>query len=300
MVENAIRLCIRFMPSEIRESFRAVLSRSAEPWLPGMAESMTAITWQKIASRGFVPTNYGTHRWLQNDPNAERLELATLDLGNSLECRIEELPAPSRVRYEKSGLIVLGSLSIEPPIAAIRSALCLIALVPSLHATVAAYLRTLHVLQASGSDFDVSHSDPEVPFSIFVSIPSVDREGKLRLAESIIHECMHLQFTMIEAELPLVCDRNVLVFSPWQQTARPLSGVLHGLYVFSVIDAYFRAVGQSCSLTQEERAFVIKRRDQIRQEVAQVTYLTTTKGLTHEGRGLVCYFLRCLGISAAG
>ena len=296
MVENATRSCIRFMPSGIRESFRATLSQSAEPWFPGIAEPMTAITWQAIARHRFIMSNYGTHRWLENDPTAERLELATLDLGNSLECRIEELPAPSRVRYERSGLAFLGSLFIETHIAAVQSALSLIALVPSLHATVAAYLRTLHVLQAPGTDFDVSHSDPEVPFSIFVSIPSGERESKLRLAESIIHECMHLQLTMIEVELPLVCDRNVLVFSPWQQTARPLGGVLHGLYVFSVIDAYFRALGQSCSLTQEERAFVTKRREQIAQEVAQVANLATTKGLTDEGRVLVCYFLRCLGI----
>lgn len=284
------------MPSGIREAFRAVLSQSAEPWFPGMAESMTAVTWQAIARRGFVPTNYGTHRWLENKPTAERLEFATLDLGNSLECRIEELPVPSRVRYERSGLAFPGSLSIETHFATVRSALSLIALVPSLYATVAAYLRTLHVLQAPGTDFDVSHSDPEVPFSIFVSIPSGEREGKLRLAESIIHECMHLQLTMIEAELPLVCDRNALFFSPWQQTARPLGGVLHGLYVFSVIDAYFRALGQCCSLTQDERAFVTKRRDEITQEVAQVAYLATTKGLTNEGRALVYYFLRCLGI----
>ena len=241
-------------------------------------------------------SNYGTHRWLQNDPTAERLELATLDLGNSLECRIEELPAPSRVRYETFGLVFPKFVSTEATLSAVRSALSLIALVRSLHGTVAAYLRTLHVLQAPGTDFDVSHSDPEVPFSIFVSIPSSEREGKLRLAESIIHECMHLQLTMIEAELPLVCDRNVLVFSPWQQTVRPLGGVLHGLYVFSVIDTYFRVLGQSCSLTQDERAFVTKRRDEIAQEVAQVAHLATAKELTNEGRVLVCYFLRCLGI----
>ena len=280
------------MPSGIREAFRAVLSQSAEPWFPGMAESMTAVTWQAIARRGFVPTNYGTHRWLENKPTAERLEFATLDLGNSLECRIEELPSPSRVRYERSGLAFPGSLSIETHIATVRSALSLIALVPSLYATVAAYLRTLHVLQAPGTDFDVSHSDPEVPFSIFVSIPSVEREGKLRLAESIIHECMHLQLTIIEAELPLVCDRNVLIFSPWQQTARPLSGVLHALYVFSVIDAYFQALGQSCSLTRDERAFVTKRREQITQEVAQVADLANVEGLTNEGGVLVGQLLR--------
>ena len=239
--------------------------------------------------------NYGTHRWLKNDPTAERLELATLDLGGSLECQIEVLPASSRVRYERSGLVFSRSISIEAHIAAVRSALSLIAVVPSLHVTVAAYLRILHVLQAPVMNFDVSHSDPEVPFSIFVSIPSDEREGKLRLAESIIHECMHLQLTMIEAELPLVSDRNSLVFSPWRQTARSLGGVLHGLYVFSVIDAYFQALEQSCSLTPDERAFVTQRRDKITQEVAQVSHLAILDGLTADGRILAGHALRCLG-----
>ena len=284
------------MPSEILEAVRAVLSESAEPWFPCLAEPMTAITWQASARPSFVPPNYGTHRWLENDPMAERLELATLDLGDSLECRIEALPVSSQIRYEKSGLVFPRFISIEIHVEAIRSALTFIALVPSLHATIAAYLRTLHILQAPGMDFDVSHSDPEVPFSIFVSIPSGKREGKLRLAESIIHECMHLQLTMIEAKFPLVSDWNVLVFSPWQKRARPLSGVLHGLYVFSVIDAYYQALDQSRSLMPDEKAFVAKRRDEITQEVAQVADLANVEGLTNEGGVLVRQLLRRFGL----
>ena len=279
-----------------REAVRTALSEFAEPWLPGLAEPLTALRWQGPACHGFVMASYGTHRWLENDPTAERLELATLDLGHSLECRIEELPASSRVRYERSGLIFSGSISIEAHVLAVRSALSLIALVPSLHATVGAYLRTLHVLRAPGMDFDVSHSDPEVPFSIFVSIPCSGREGRLRLAESIVHECMHLQLTMIEALRPLVRDRDASAFSPWRQGVRPLGGVLHGLYVFAVTDAYFQALRQSRSLTLDETAFVTKRRDEITQEVRQVSHLATVEGLTDDGRILAGHALRSLGI----
>ena len=284
------------MQSGIQEAFRAVLSQSVEPWFPSIAEPTTAVTWQAIARHGFIMSNYGTHRWLQKDPTAELLELATLDLGDSLECRIEELPVSSQVRYEAFGLVFPRSVTTEANLSAVRSALSLIALVPSLYVTVAAYLRILHVLKAPNTDFDVSHSDPEVPFSIFVSIPSGEREGILRLAESIIHECMHLQLTMIEAALPLVNDRNVLIFSPWQQRARPLCGVLHGFYVFSVIDAYYEALDQSRSLIPDEKAFVTKRRDEITQEVAQVADLANVEGLTNEGRVLVRQLLRRFGL----
>jgi len=284
------------MQSGIQKAFRAVLLQSVEPWFPSIAEPTTAATWQAIARHGFIMSNYGTHRWLQKDPTAELLELATLDLGDSLECRIEELPVPSRVRYEALGLVFPRSVTTEATLSAVQSALSLIALVPSLHGTVAAYLRTLHVLQARGIDFDVSHSDPKVPFSIFVSIPSGEREGKLRLAESIIHECMHLQLTMIEDELPLVNDRNALYFSPWQATWRPLSGVLHGLYVFSVIDAYFQALEGCHSLTLAERMSVVTRRKQIDQEVAQVADLANVEGLTEEGRILIGQLLERFGL----
>ncbi len=284
------------MPGGIREAVRAALSQTVEPWFPGLAEPMTALAWQGLARHGFVMANYGTHRWLERDPAAGRLELAKLDLGDSIECRIEELPASSRVRYERSGLVLSGAISIETHVEAVRSALSVIALVPGLFATVAAYLRILHVLQAPGMDFDVSHSDPEVPFSIFVSVPFSRREGRIRLAESIIHECMHLQLTMIDNALPLVDDREASAFSPWRQRQRPLLGVLHGLYVFSVIDACFRALDRSWLLTPGERMFVAKRRGEIAQEVAQVAHLVTVGGLTDDGRVLVCRALRCLGI----
>lgn len=48
--------------------------------------------------------------------------------------------------------------------------------------------------------YDVSHSTPVLPLSIFVSVPGADeRHAELRLAESIIHEAMHLQLTFIES-----------------------------------------------------------------------------------------------------
>ena len=268
---------------------------------------MNAVVWQQLMRLGFVPANYGTHRWLAGDPTAERSELATLDLGNSRECRVEVLPASSQVRYVDLGVVLSESTCIEADVASIRSALSLIASVPSLYTTIAAYLRALHVLQAPGMDFDVSHSDPEVPFSIFVSIPPPNRRGTLRLAESIVHECMHLQLTMIETIVPLVGDANTAAFSPWQQRTRPLRGILHGLYVFSVIDACFQALERNGSLASDETGFVGKRRRKIANEITQVAHLAGADELTDEGSILVGELLqrfdlgkRCIAQKIAG
>ena len=209
----------------------------------------------------------------------------------------EVLPMSSRVRYEALGLIFSDTATIEAAVAAVRSALSLIASIPSLYIAVAAFVRSLHVLQAPGMDFDVSHSDPEVPFSIFVSIPPPERQGPLRLAESIIHECMHLQLTMIETILPLVGAGNATAFSPWQQRARPFRGILHGVYVFSVIDACLQALDGSGSLAPDETAFVRKRRREIAHEVAQVDHFAIAEELTDDGGVLVGQLLRRFGLN---
>ncbi len=282
------------MQSDIPKVFKAALSCPDEPWFSDMSKIVTAVVWGKFAHCGFIPANYDTHRWLKNDPTAARPHFGTLDLGNSLQCRVETLPASSRIRYEKSGLIFLPCVSIKASIPILQSALSFVALVPSLHATVARYLRSLHILQAPGGDYDVSHSDPKVPFSIFVSIPISERERRLRLAESIIHECMHLQLTLIEEMLPLVTDQEARSFSPWLRTLRPLAGVLHGLYVFTVIHTWFKVLRHDALLTPNERAFARKRQDEIAQEATQVAGFASMEGLTNEGRCLARYLNQCL------
>ena len=257
---------------------------------------MATVVWEEIAHHGFTPANYGTHRWLEKDPTVDRIHFARLDLGNSFECLIESLPRSSRAPYEEAGLIFSKCFSTEANLDVLQSALSLIASVPSLHATVAQYLRSLHILESPGADYDVSHSDPGVPFSIFASVPLFERKGRLRLAESIIHECMHLQLTITEEVLPLVEAPEVRLFSPWRQTLRPVTGVLHGFYVFAVVHEFFRVLSLTGSLTSDESVFVSMRRRQIVEEVAQVAFLGSTEGLTDDGRCLVRYLNRCLDL----
>jgi hypothetical protein len=48
--------------------------------------------------------------------------------------------------------------------------------------------RRCDAAKTRGHDYDVSYSDPRLPFSIFVGINSGDQaNGKLRLAEGISH-----------------------------------------------------------------------------------------------------------------
>ena len=277
---------------------RAAVSQSTEPWFPEASRAIAAVVWAKIACDGFTLANYGTHRWLMKNPTVDRNHSARLELGSSLECLIESLPGLSRARYEEGGLKFPAGVATKDDLTVIQAALALIAAVPTMHATVRQYLRSLHILEPDGFDYDVSHSDPGVPFSIFVSVPHSDGRGPVRLAESIVHECMHLQLTIAEQVLPLVEAPDAYFFSPWQQTLRPVTGVLQGFYVFVVVREFLRVLSLTGCLTLEERAFVCKRRREITREIAQVTLLGLAEELTNDGRFLVRHLNRCVGLQA--
>ena len=208
------------IPFTIREA----LSQSVEPWLPDISSHLAAAVWNEIACMGFTPENYGTHRWLEKNPTSDRIQLARLNFNRSQKCRIEALPPMSRFPYEEVGLVFSDRFTINSKRQLIQSALSLISTVWSLTATIPNYLHSLHILEAAGGEYDISHSDPNLPFSIFVSVPPPVQEGRIRLAESIVHECMHLQLSIIERVSPLSRTPELQRFSPWQLTLRPVTG----------------------------------------------------------------------------
>jgi len=274
------------LPDLVSDAF----SDSSSIWFPEAAPRFVQFLWDNAPRQDFSHENYGTHRWRQDDPTLERTHLGRFDLSTTFHFSIEVLPDHTRRHYEKTGLI----FSDEHPGNAILTALGLIRCVPSLYDTISLYLRSIHLLAAPSDDHDVSHSDPAVPFSIFVSVPPSDARSRLRLAESIVHECMHLQLSAIEKIVPLVADTGVRHFSPWQQTMRPVSGLLHGLYVFVVIQSFLSLAARSNSLTSEERQFAISRCRRIANEVDQACSRGWTKDLSGIGRRLARRLCRCL------
>lgn len=274
------------LPHLVEEAFSA----STNIWFSEAAPHMVDFVWKDAERKNFSPENYGTHRWLQNDPTCERLQLSQVNLSDHSKFTVEVLPTSSRRRYENTGLVFSPQCSVD----AFPSALRVIRCVPSLYTTVSLYLRALHLLKAPTDDHDVSHSDPAVPFSIFVSVPPPDPRGRLRLAESIVHESMHLQLSIVEKLVPLFDEPEAMHFSPWQQTRRPISGLLHGLYVFSVIHHFLGMAVLSESLSNDERHFAILRRRSIRNELASVSSQCWVRGLSGAGRNLGHRLLQCI------
>jgi HEXXH motif-containing protein len=194
-------------------------------WFPGLA---AALAGRFDAGAGlFEAGSYCSAVWLGDStaahPPARRIEVgdrtAVLeDLGGAVTCGLAVAPAPWR----------------DDDVASLHEALALLDRISGLTATLAPLARAIHRLEAP-PDFDVSHSEPALPYSIFVSIPPTSATSAARLAESILHEAMHLQLSLIEAEEPLVSAPEQAGWSPWQTVERPVQGLLHGLYVSAVI-----------------------------------------------------------------
>jgi HEXXH motif-containing protein len=145
----------------------------------------------------------------------------------------------------------------------------------------------IHILKPGAPQYDVSFSDPTLPFSVFVGVHrESDAIQDLRLAESILHECMHLQLTLIESQTRLLDTDNELHLSPWRQTLRPTRGILHALYVFRVIQDFFRALRSSASMASAERAHIQSRLSEIEAEVDRLGDFSSSNDLTPIGRAL--------------
>jgi HEXXH motif-containing protein len=157
--------------------------------------------------------------------------------------------------------------------------------------SIGSVVKSIHPMQ-SLRDHDVSHSTPELPFSIFVSIPEKDeRDASLRVAESLIHEAMHLQLTLVDSIEPLVVDDRARGYSPWKDEVRPVIGLLHGLYVFAVIH---QALGILAGVHGEWGQYCRKRIGAIECEIASLSEVP--EGLSRLG---IYLWRRCLESIAA-
>ena len=118
------------------------------------------------------------------------------------------MPVEVRADIEEQGLTALDVN--QASLALFHSAAAMIANVPSLKRIVAALVTDVHAL-AAAPGYDVSHSEPKWRSRVFVSVPErYDSIGAVRLAESVVHEAMHLHLTIFESEYPIVLGTRVV------------------------------------------------------------------------------------------
>jgi HEXXH motif-containing protein len=174
---------------------------------------------------------------------------------------VERLPQDIQSRFAPLPFAEDGLAAAVQPLS---EAVTLLARAPGVGALVGSLVKAAHILRAEAG-YDVNHSDPDLPFSVFISIPAADETARIaRLAETLLHEALHLQLTLIEAAVTLVAAGAREGYSPWQSSPRPVGGLLHGLYVFAVIS---EVLSWSAAADPDVCAYAGRRRREIAAEV---------------------------------
>lgn len=159
-----------------------------------------------------------------------------------------------------------------------------LASVPGLEAALASLVRNVTLLEAE-PDYDVSHSEPRWPKTIFVSSPPPTTPfAALRLLENVVHEAMHLQLTKLEGKCPLVPEVTGRLFSPWKCEDRGIQGILHGVYVFTCISSLFAQPTLLEVVDRDGLIYAARRRSEIASELAGLDMKALAGGLNEDGR----------------
>ncbi len=189
--------------------------------------------------------------------------------------------------YNNHGIITEDiSASFAEKVEKINGALNILGEVKPLQSLIFQLVKSVQIIESENPETDISYSHPDIPFSIFFSLCQDNFViSNLRVAESILHESMHLYLTLIENVIPMIKknDRH-LFYSPWRNEERPLRGVLHGLFVFRAILDFYTAIAKSFGA--ENRDYILIRVSEIKREFSRITAFPQSEGLTLAGQKL--------------
>ena len=188
--------------------------------------------------------------------------------------------------YDEHGLVVSSEQEAEDnnSLAKLKSAFNIIAKVEPINDCIENLVRSIHIIKQEDLEIDSSYSNPQIPFSIFVSVCENDSViSSLRVAESILHEAMHLKLTLIENIVQLVMPHtDNLYFSPWRDEKRPAQGVLHGLFVFRAILDFLDKLEKN-NFSENVMNYIQQRKEQISYEIFQLKSFHLCEDLTPNG-----------------
>lgn len=276
-----------FMPTTAPELKAAGLLPPFEDSLPSALRLFGESALFRL--HGLNRETYSTERFLSHssDNRAGTPKAIRINKGNALLC---EATSPELLRYcAKHGLKLARDADTGRAIDLIEAAMLeIIAPFPFLQSALSALAWRCHIVLAQSDDYDVSFSDPAIPFSIFVSVPARnDRRSVLRVAENLVHETMHLLLTLFESLTPLVNTTFPWsMYSPWKQQPRSAQGVVHGLYVFCVLRWMWRTISQT-GRNQKDRDFALGRVSEINEEIFSVRAVEESPALTQSGKHLI-------------
>jgi hypothetical protein len=275
----------------LREKCLSFLQEPNPVYESALTKLLVEKKWGKLMTQqGLSSDSYSIARFISRDPQQSQPKIRQLfDYDDIATQPAIEFPLAGKlpIFYSISGLSPLTSSEVSELDGEekVKRALGILKMIPELYKPVGMLVRTIQLLKTHDEEIDISHSDPNIPFSIFVSVGG--NEGPIydiRLCESILHEAMHLKLTLIEEEVDLILPgTREQYYSPWRDEERPVRGVLHGLFVFKAIQCFYH---EALSLFGDKpyiNRFLIERVEDISKEIKVVKELYTSNGFTSEG-----------------
>lgn len=259
----------------------------SEPWFPTVIPCLaSAAARELLRPIGLSQNNYCSNSYL-NKSNCENFNLCHQFLINGTNGpRLEQLSDHHTLRYEALGLRFPSDHNhSENATAVLQDAINTLSEIPSLQTSIKYLVLSVHILAISDDAYDVSHSDPKLPFSIFLSVPNTDTpRSTLRVLEALVHEAMHLQLSLLDMFEPLLLSNQKLVYSPWMDELRPLLGVLHGMYVFSNVLRAFELLSERNNSDRQTSVYMDNRVKSIKNDLLVAREQFDAEYLTNFGK----------------
>lgn len=262
-------------------------------WENNLTQEIVKSEWESLAEHSITPEQYSTARSYYKDINLSQSDKVKIYGTSAKDPIYVEYPQKEILQnfYEYIGLEVLNQSEIESidSIQKISNALQILGTTPGILECLSQVVKCIIILRQDDPEIDTSHSDPNIPFSIFVSVCEETSDiSILRVAESILHEAMHLKLTMIEHHIDLIIPETKEVFySPWRDEERPLRGVLHGLFVFKAIYEFYSAIIIATPHSTIVNEFLNNRISDIEDEFKILIDFHSSVGLTPMGASLI-------------
>lgn len=272
------------MANELLEKF---LTNPLPLWDSNFATNLCNNQWKKLLLNDFeTRDDYSIVKCVIKNSKQKEITFSLPETNQHIH-----LATPSHelsAFYLEHGLIPVNIKSRHDDIVEkICGALKLVQKITPLYAFILEILRSVQIIEAENPETDISYSHPEIPFSIFFSVCEDNSViSNLRVAESIIHESMHLFLTLIESQVDLILLGSTSThYSPWRDEPRPLRGVLHGMFVFKAVSDFYKEILISdCIGTELDKNYVSLRIRDIDSELATVKNFQHEVDLTNWGK----------------
>ena len=278
------------MSENIIDRANAFIEQPFPLWENDLTAALVENKWNELKAEGLSGADEYTTAWPISGKKGidnEKIAISESLEGDTVFLELPQFDSLGDF-YEEHGLVLCSEKELisTEALQKIKSAFALFELVPGLNNCICKLVRSIQVLKQDDPKTDTSYSHPKIPFSIFVSVCEDNSPiSALRVAESILHEAMHLKLTLLENVVPMIKPNSTeLFFSPWREEERPIRGVLHGLFVFRAIGCLYSKLVEGNLLPENIADYCKYRITEIRKEALFLSKFPSINSFSSNGR----------------